>query len=140
MDDKGMGLKKAEVSIKDAAKAVEDFADKVAAPQEPVVLVPEQDATPSIPPASSKKDSCRMTEVSPMVSGSKQLELLLARMAVKDECAFEKLYVATKRKIFSTVLLIVKRRHLAEEVVQEAYLRIWLHAALYKPSLASPMV
>ncbi len=80
-----------------------------------------------------------MTDASSMVSGSEELERLLKRMAVKDESAFEKLYIATKRKIFATVLLIVKRRHLAEEVVQEAYVRIWLNAAQYKPSLASPM-
>jgi RNA polymerase sigma-70 factor, ECF subfamily len=80
-----------------------------------------------------------MTDASVMVSGSEELERLLKRMAVKNEDAFERLYTTTKRKIFSTVLLIVKRRHLAEEVVQEAYVRIWLHAAQYKPSLASPM-
>ena len=81
-----------------------------------------------------------MTSASAMVSGSEELECLLERMAVKDKGAFDKLYTATKRKIFSTVLLIVKRRHLAEEVVQEAYVRIWLNAAQYKPSIASPMV
>jgi RNA polymerase sigma-70 factor, ECF subfamily len=81
-----------------------------------------------------------MTSASAMVSGSEELECLLERMAVKDKGAFDKLYTATKRKIFSTVLLIVKRRHLAEEVVQETYVRIWLNAAQYKPSIASPMV
>jgi RNA polymerase sigma-70 factor (ECF subfamily) len=81
-----------------------------------------------------------MTGASAMVSDSNDLKRLLRRMAGKDEGAFEELYNATKRKIFSTVLLIVKRRHLAEEVTQEAYVRIWLNAALYKPSLASPMV
>jgi RNA polymerase sigma-70 factor (ECF subfamily) len=81
-----------------------------------------------------------MTDASAMLFGSEELERLLKRMAEKDEGAFEKLYIATKHKIFSTVLLIVKRRHLAEEVVQEAYVRIWLNAAQYKPSIASPMV
>ncbi len=81
-----------------------------------------------------------MSEASPMVSGSEQLERLLSRMSGKDEAAFEKLYLVTKRKLFSTVLPIVKRRHLAEEVVQETYVRIWLNAALYKPSLGSPMI
>jgi RNA polymerase sigma-70 factor (ECF subfamily) len=71
---------------------------------------------------------------------SKELERLLLRMSGKDEAAFEKLYTATKRKLFSTALLIVKRRHLAEEVVQEAYVRIWLNAASYRPALASPMI
>ena len=55
MDDKEPVLKKVEDRIKDAAKAVENFADEVAAPQEPVVFIPQQDA-PSPEPAASKKD------------------------------------------------------------------------------------
>lgn len=73
-------------------------------------------------------------------SDSKELERLLLRMSGKDEAAFEKLHAATKRKLFSTVLLVVKRRHLAEELVQEAYVRIWLNAASYRSSLGSPML
>jgi RNA polymerase sigma-70 factor (ECF subfamily) len=72
--------------------------------------------------------------------GSQDLERLLMRMSRRDEVAFEKLYASTKRKLFSTVLLIVKRPHLAEEVVQEAYVRIWLNAPSYRPSLGSPML
>lgn len=73
-------------------------------------------------------------------SGSQELQSLLMRMAAKDEAAFEKLYMATKRKLFSATLAIVKRRHLAEEVIQEAYVRIWLNAASYRPSLGTPML
>ena len=61
-------------------------------------------------------------------------------MSRKDEAAFEKLHAATKRKLFSTVLLIVKRRHLAEEILQETYVRIWLNAAEYHSSLSSSMM
>jgi hypothetical protein len=46
MDDKDSLLKKAEDEIKKAEKAVEDFADKVAAPEEPIVIVPTKDAPP----------------------------------------------------------------------------------------------
>jgi RNA polymerase sigma-70 factor (ECF subfamily) len=67
------------------------------------------------------------------------LDRLLQRMSGRDELAFEQLHAATRRKLFSTVLLIVKRRHLAEEVVQEAYVRIWLNAAAYRSALGSPM-
>ena len=74
------------------------------------------------------------------MSGSQQLQNLLIRMAGKDEAAFEKLYAATKRKLFSAVLAIVKHRHLAEEVIQEAYVRIWLNAGSYRPSLGTPML
>ena len=45
--DKESIVKQAEDKIKAAAKAVEDFADEVAAPEAPVVLVPEQDAAAS---------------------------------------------------------------------------------------------
>lgn len=51
MADKESILKKAEDTIKDAAKAVEDFADKVAAPQEPVVIIPDGETPPPKPPA-----------------------------------------------------------------------------------------
>lgn len=55
VDDKDGLLKKMEDTIKDAAKAVEDFADKVAAPQEPVVIVPDDDAPPAKPAKPSGK-------------------------------------------------------------------------------------
>jgi hypothetical protein len=54
MDDKESILKKVEDRIKDAAKVVEDFADKVAAPQEPVVIVPDEDISPGSPAAGNK--------------------------------------------------------------------------------------
>jgi hypothetical protein len=55
MDDKDAILKKVEDTIKNAAKAVEEFADKVAAPEEPVVIVPDDDAPPAKPAAPSGK-------------------------------------------------------------------------------------
>lgn len=68
------------------------------------------------------------------------LERLLLLMAGGDEPSFEKLHAASRRKLFSTVLLVVKRRHLAEEIVQEAYVRIWLNATSYRSALGSPMI
>lgn len=47
MNDKDSILKKSEDRIKEAVKAVEEFADKVAAPQEPVVIVPDDDTSPA---------------------------------------------------------------------------------------------
>ena len=73
-------------------------------------------------------------------SGSKELERLLALIgARKDQAAFAALYSATKRKLFSTVLLIVKRSDLAEEIIQETYVRIWHSASSYRSSRGSPM-
>jgi len=73
-------------------------------------------------------------------SGSKKLERLLAQIAAhRDQAAFTELYSGTKGKLFSTVLLIVRRRDLAEEVIQDVYVRIWLNANSYRPSSGSPM-
>lgn len=81
-----------------------------------------------------------MTGIAARVQDSRELERLLLRMSGKDEPAFEQLYAATRRKLFATVLLLVRRRYLAEEVLQEAFVRIWLNAGSYRPSLGTPMV
>ena len=69
-----------------------------------------------------------------------ELERLLLRLSEKDAPAFKTLYAATRRKLFSVILPLVKRRYLAEEVLQETYVRVWLNAASYRRSLGSPMV
>jgi RNA polymerase sigma-70 factor (ECF subfamily) len=71
---------------------------------------------------------------------SKQLEHLLALIADhKDQGAFAELYTATRRKLFSTVLFIVRRQDLAEEILQEAFSRIWSNAGAYRSSRGSAM-
>ena len=73
-------------------------------------------------------------------SGSKELERLLAAIGDgKDQAAFAALYSATKGKLFSTILMIVKRSDLAEEIIQEAYVRIWQSASSYRSLRGSPM-
>ena len=73
-------------------------------------------------------------------SGSKELERLLAAIRDgKDQSAFAALYAVTKGKLFSTVLTIVKRSDLAEEIIQEAYVRIWRSASSYRSLRGSPM-
>jgi hypothetical protein len=54
MVEKESIVEKVEDGVRDAAKTVEDFADKVAAPQEPVVIVPDEGMPPE--PASGKGD------------------------------------------------------------------------------------
>jgi RNA polymerase sigma-70 factor (ECF subfamily) len=74
------------------------------------------------------------------VSTSRELERLLLRMSSRDEAAFKKLHAATRRKLFFTILPLVKRSYLAEEILQEAYVRIWMNAGAYRPGLSTPMV
>jgi len=68
-----------------------------------------------------------------------ELIWLLASVAKGDEAAFERLYDATRAKLFGVVLRILKRQDLAEEVTQEAYVKIWNNAGQFNPTLASPI-
>ncbi|MGL5166117.1 MAG: sigma-70 family RNA polymerase sigma factor [Afipia sp.] len=68
-----------------------------------------------------------------------ELIWLLASVAKGDEAAFESLYAATRAKLFGVVLRILRRQDLTEEVVQEAYVKIWNSAGQFNPALASPI-
>jgi len=68
-----------------------------------------------------------------------ELVSLLAAVANGDEAAFEKLYAATSAKLYGVVLRILRRPELADEVMQETYLKIWNGAAQFDPALASPI-
>jgi RNA polymerase sigma-70 factor, ECF subfamily len=68
-----------------------------------------------------------------------ELVLLMAAVAEGDQAAFERLFAATRAKLYGVVLRILRRQSLAEEVLQEAYLRIWRHAASYDPAAATPI-
>jgi len=68
-----------------------------------------------------------------------ELVWLLAAVAKGDQAAFERLYVATRAKLFGVILRILRRQDLAEEVIQEVYVKIWHGAGQFKPGLASPI-
>ena len=68
-----------------------------------------------------------------------ELVWLLAAVAKGDEAAFERLYEATRAKLYGVVLRILGRPELAEEVMQETYLKIWRAAGAFDPTLASPI-
>src|ERR1700751_2693837 len=68
-----------------------------------------------------------------------ELVWLIAAVAKGDEAAFERLYIATRAKLYGVVLRILRRQDLAEEVVQETYVKIWNSAGQFNPALASPI-
>jgi RNA polymerase sigma-70 factor (ECF subfamily) len=68
-----------------------------------------------------------------------ELVWLMAGVARGDQAAFERLYTATRAKLYGVVLRILRRTDLAEEVVQEAYLKIWNNAGSFDPKLATPI-
>ena len=71
--------------------------------------------------------------------GTERLRRLLVACSHGDEAAFARLYESTKNKMFGVALTIVRRSDLAEEIIQEAYIRIWRKADRYDPALGSPI-
>lgn len=63
---------------------------------------------------------------------------LLARTGMGDRKAFEQLYGAASAKLFAVALRIVHERALAEEVLQDSFVRIWSHAREYAPAKGAP--
>lgn len=64
---------------------------------------------------------------------------ILERVSMGDRQAFAALYHATSRKLYGIVLRILGRESVAEEILQEVYLKIWERAASFDPSVASPI-
>ena len=64
-------------------------------------------------------------------------QALLERVAADDDEALRELYRLYGRLAYTISLRIVSREDLAEEVVQEAFLRVWRHAAKFDSRRAS---
>jgi len=68
-----------------------------------------------------------------------EMVALLARVAEGDHKAFRRLYDLTHRKLFGLALLLVKQRDAAEDIVQEAFIRIWAKAGSFDATKGQPM-
>src|ERR1700682_1604532 len=68
-----------------------------------------------------------------------ELGWLIAAGAKGGEAAFERLYAAPRAKLFGVVLRILRRQDLAEEVIQEVYVKVWHSAGQFNPGLSSPI-
>lgn len=67
------------------------------------------------------------------------LVVLMARVAARDRAAFERLYRATASHLCSVALRVLRSEALADEVLQESYISMWLKADTYQPDSATPM-
>ena len=63
----------------------------------------------------------------------------VARMARHDAAALSDLYDAHSRVLFGVICRIVGDRTEAEEVLQEAFVQAWTHAASFNPTIGSPL-
>ena len=67
------------------------------------------------------------------------LRPLLAQCALGNRQAFETLYRSVSPRLHGVALRFMGRTDLAEEVLQEAFVRIWYNASRYEAHLAAPM-
>ncbi len=68
-----------------------------------------------------------------------EIEQHILRVALGDRAAFSVLYHATSAKLFGVCVRILNNRAEAEEVLQEAYIRVWQKADRYAANGLSPM-
>lgn len=73
-----------------------------------------------------------------MVDDASQ-QRLLTRIARSEASALAELYDLTSPKLFGVILRIQRDRSLAEDVLQDAYLRIWQAAGTYDPDARRPL-
>jgi len=67
-----------------------------------------------------------------------ELANLIEGVAKKDRRAFEQLYQLTSRKMFAVALRIVREPGLAQDVLQDAYIRLWRYAHTFNGKLSAP--
>ena len=68
-----------------------------------------------------------------------ELVWLLAAVAKGDQAAFERLYGGTRAKLYGVLLRILGTPELADDVMQETYLKVWKMAGKFDPMIASPI-
>ena len=54
-----------------------------------------------------------------------QIGLLLSKIALRDREAFEALYQLTNTRLFSLIYNVVKDEHIAADILQEGYVKLW---------------
>ena len=68
-----------------------------------------------------------------------ELAQLLQRCAAHDRAAFRLLYDKTSPILFARLLRMLRRRSVAEEALQDVYVRIWERAAQYEAGRGRPL-
>lgn len=68
-----------------------------------------------------------------------QLRQLLAQCSLGNRQAFETLYRSVSPRLHGVALRFMGRPDLAEEVLQESFVRIWYNASRYEAHLSAPL-
>jgi RNA polymerase sigma-70 factor (ECF subfamily) len=62
----------------------------------------------------------------------------IARCALGDERALAELYRLTRGRMYAVALRMLRRTDLAEEALQESFLKVWRNAGSFRPDLSAP--
>jgi RNA polymerase sigma-70 factor (ECF subfamily) len=73
------------------------------------------------------------------IADADQLRQLLAQCSLGDRRAFETLYRSVGPRLHGVALRFMGRQDLAEEVLQESFVRIWNNASRYEAHLSAPL-
>jgi RNA polymerase sigma-70 factor, ECF subfamily len=68
-----------------------------------------------------------------------ELDDLIQACGHGDRSAFEKLYQATSSKLFGGALRLLRDHNLAQDALQEGYIKIWRNADKFDPSKGAAM-
>ena len=77
-------------------------------------------------------------DVSVETSGA-DLDALIEATGKGDRAAFRALYDVTSAKLFGVVLRIVRDRGVAEDILQETYLKVWQKAEIFDAAAGRPI-
>lgn len=69
-----------------------------------------------------------------MQAAGPNLEQLLIRVSDQDRAAFRALYDHSSAQVFAVLLRILPRRDIAEEALQDVFVRVWREATSYRES------
>lgn len=73
------------------------------------------------------------------ITDADQLRQLLAQCSLGNRRAFETLYRSVSPRLHGVALRFMGRPDLAEEVLQESFVRIWHNASRYEAHLSAPL-
>lgn len=75
----------------------------------------------------------------PPTDDASEIMGLMARVALRDRAAFDRIYLLTSAKLFGVCLRVLKDRAEAAEALQEVFVKIWLKADKCAATGQSPM-
>jgi RNA polymerase sigma-70 factor (ECF subfamily) len=86
-----------------------------------------------------RAEEARIGTVQAQPGQSFSIENLVVRVAQGDHAAFRALYDASGARLMAQALYIVRQSDVAEDVLQDAFVRIWMGAKDFDPQRGSAM-